>query len=164
MSQQTSDTKVLSRRRLMVFLAIVLALLAVFLYLAWRQRQFGRAWVTLGDDIRVAVEVADTDETRRQGLSGRDALTADSGMLFLFARPDRFGFWMKEMKFSIDIIWIRGSEIVDLTTDVPPPAPGGALQTYFPRYPIDRVLEVPAGFCREHGLRTGMTVKVEAGI
>lgn len=152
----------LSRRRLMVCLAIVLAMIAVFLYLVWRQRQFGHAQVTLGENLRIAVEVAETDPTRRLGLSGREALAPDRGMVFLFDRADRFGFWMKEMKFSIDIIWIRDGEIVDLITDVQPAAPGEEMVTYFPRFTADRVLEVPAGFCREHGLRTGMTVRVEA--
>lgn len=133
----------------------LIALAAIFMALS--QKAFASGSVVIDDRIRVGVEVAATPLAREKGLSGVDRLLPDRGMLFVFQRPDVYAFWMKDMKFPIDILWISGDELVDMTTDVPVPQPGEELATYFPRFPVDRVLEVPAGFAREKGLRTGMT-------
>jgi len=82
--------------------------------------------------------------------------------LFLFPVESQYAFWMKEMLFPIDILWIRDGVIEDMTVDVLVPSPdGGELIRYFPIVPVDTVLEVPAGFAARHGLRTGMAVTVE---
>lgn len=126
--------------------------------LAVMQTRFETGYVEIGDGIKVAVTVADNPTTREKGLSGKEGLAADEGMLFIFDRADRYAFWMKEMRFAIDILWIKDDVIADMTTDVAPSAPGDELPMYFPRVPVDRVLEVPAGFARRHGLSTGMAV------
>ena len=54
-----------------------------------------------------SVDIADTSEERAQGLSGREALLSDEGMLFIFGESSTHSFWMKEMKFPIDIIFTR---------------------------------------------------------
>lgn len=136
---------------------LCISLVACF-FVAWSQRTYATGTVVIGDGLMVKVDVASTTKTREKGLSGREKLDPDQGMLFVFLRPDVYTFWMKDMKFPIDILWIRDQELVDITTDVPLPAPGEALPHYFPLFPADKVLEVPAGFARTHGLRTGMTV------
>jgi uncharacterized protein len=105
--------------------------------------------VTLGEGIRVSVEVARTPAARARGLSGHAPLGEDEGMLFLFDEADRYGFWMKDMLFPIDIIWIRDG-VVD-----------GALPSYAPREPADTVLEVRAGFAADRGVVPGLSVGVE---
>lgn len=55
---------------------------------------------------KIRVDIADTVVTRTQGLSGRTSLAETDGMLFVFENADRYGFWMKDMNFAIDIIWI----------------------------------------------------------
>jgi uncharacterized membrane protein (UPF0127 family) len=128
-------------------------------YLIFRQSRFSQGTVTLGDDIKVKVDIANTDRTRERGLSGREGLREGEGMLFLFPEASRYGFWMKEMRFPIDIVWIRKGEVVDFTTDVPPPSPGQTeLPSYFPISAVDAVLEVQAGFAQRNGLRAGMAV------
>src|SRR3989338_5701660 len=57
-------------------------------------------------DQAVRVTVADTPESRERGLSGRDGLASDEGMLFVFQNDGYHTFWMKDMLFSIDIIWL----------------------------------------------------------
>ncbi|MAE97145.1 MAG: hypothetical protein CL910_21050 [Deltaproteobacteria bacterium] len=113
--------------------------------------------VTIGMH-RVRAEVADTLALRRRGLSGRRDLPPGRGMLFPYAPPTRPSFWMPDMHFPIDIVWIRDGRIVDLHVDVPhevrPPLP-----TYQPSVPIDWVLEVPAGTARELGWRIGDPVE-----
>ncbi len=50
--------------------------------------------------------VSDTDALREQGLSGRSELKAGQAMIFIFDKPDNLGFWMKDMRFSIDMLWL----------------------------------------------------------
>src|SRR5512136_601336 len=69
--------------------------------------------------VRFEVEVAQTPGTREKGLSGRTGLVDGQGMLFVFDKPDRYMFWMKDMLFPIDIIYIRGGRIVDMALDLP---------------------------------------------
>ena len=52
------------------------------------------------------VDIADTDYLLQKGLSGRSLIFNDKGMLFAFKKPDTYGFWMKDMLFAIDILWI----------------------------------------------------------
>ena len=104
-----------------------------------------------GETLRVTV--AATEMTRKQGLSGRAGLANDEGMLFIFPRDGTYSFWMKDMRFSIDIIWISaGGRIVYITPDVSPATyPEDFVSPTLARY----VLEVPAGFTGAHGVRVG---------
>lgn len=155
-SPKTMTTK---QTLLAVVFAVVIGI-AGFGY--WRQQSMYDGTVTLDDRITVSVEVAANTRSRERGLSGREALASNEGMLFLFEDADTYSFWMKDMKFPIDIIWIQGDEVVDITIDAQPPAmPGEQPQSFFPRVAVDRVLEVPAGFAKAHGLRTGMEVAVK---
>lgn len=52
------------------------------------------------------LEIADTPQERKQGLSGRKNLATSTGLLFVFDQPGTYGFWMKDMNFPIDIIWL----------------------------------------------------------
>ncbi|MFA6603935.1 MAG: DUF192 domain-containing protein [Patescibacteria group bacterium] len=150
----------MSRNKLVFSLTMLLVMLAVAGFVAWQQRTFARAEVVIDERIKIAADVASTPATREKGLSGREALGAAEGMLFIFGRADRYAFWMKDMRFAIDILWIKGDEIVDITTDVPPAAVGAPLERYFPMSPIDKVLEVSAGFAARHGLRTGLKLTI----
>src|SRR3989304_6446445 len=58
----------------------------------------------------INVEIAQTEAEREQGLSGHKPLADDEGMLFIFDKPGYHGFWMKDMLFSIDIIWISADK------------------------------------------------------
>ena len=112
------------------------------------------------DGASVTAEVADDEASRQRGLSGRDSLDPDAGMLFLLP-GDSPSFWMKGMRFPIDIVWIKGARVVDVTADVPPPAgTNEALATYSPDRPANRVLEVNAGWAARHGVERGDRVRV----
>jgi hypothetical protein len=109
---------------------------------------------------RIEVEVADTPERRSRGLSGRSRLAEGRGMVFPYARAERYGFWMQGMHFDIDIVWIRGDRIVDVSSRVPHDPPG-ELPVYRPREPADLVLEVPSGTAEGLGWRIGDRVTVD---
>jgi uncharacterized membrane protein (UPF0127 family) len=139
---------------------VIAVVLAAAVILGFRQVAFAHGTVVIDGKVNVRVSVASNDRSRERGLSGRKSLAADEGMLFLFDRPDTFAFWMKEMLFPIDILWISGTTVADMTTDVPIPVPGERLPLYSPRVPVDKVLEVPAGFARAHGLKVGMPMDI----
>ena len=102
------------------------------------------------NDVIINIELADTHEKRRQGLSGRVALPERNGMLFLFDKPDLYSFWMKDMQFPHDIIWIdKNYRIADITKNIPPDSFPQAFQ---PRKPVQYVLEVNAGFAEKNNI------------
>jgi uncharacterized membrane protein (UPF0127 family) len=112
----------------------------------------------------VEVEVARTPEARQQGLSGRERLEPGTGMLFLHGDPGIHFYWMKDMNFAIDMVWIRDDRIVEVTHDARPAPRDRAdadLALYAARKPYDKVLEVPAGYARAHGFEAGATVAIE---
>jgi hypothetical protein len=109
-------------------------------------------------DVPLNVEVADTPEKRTQGLSGRDSIKPIQGMLFVFDRPDYYGFWMKDMQFPIDIIWISADlKVVGITTGL---LPSSYPKTYEPPEPILYALETPRYFSESFGIKTGDSVEI----
>ncbi len=121
-----------------------------------------------GPMVRVAevvfpVELAVEPEDRFQGLSGRAFLDSGTGMLFVFEEEDRLRFWMREMEFSLDIIWIDAEcRVVDISENVPAPDPGtplDALPRYSPDAPARYVLEINGGESAARGLGAGDPVE-----
>ncbi len=112
------------------------------------------------DDTAINADVADTPAARQAGLSGRQSLDPNSGMLFVFQDPKIYQFWMKGMHFSLDFIFIRSGKVVDILSNVPFPADPNAtdLPVYAPTIPIDMMLEVNAGFANAHNIKIGDTV------
>jgi len=120
-----------------------------------------RAEVKINGQIFVADVVRDPQD-RAQGLAGRERLAVNEGMLFLFEDEGEYGFWMKGMKFPIDIIWIRDNAIVAIDEYVfpEPDVPDSERTVYLPPEPVDGVLEVGAGRARSLRAETGDPVKM----
>jgi hypothetical protein len=116
--------------------------------------------------ITIPVEVAKTDIQRRVGLSNQDSLPEGEGMFFVFTQKDiKPPFWMKDMRFAIDILWINDNEIVQIDKNVQPPEPGTTddkLILYIPNQPIDYVLEVTTGFAEKYNINVGDTVDLSS--
>lgn len=114
-----------------------------------------RALIQVGD-YQMTVEVVNSPESVTLGLSGRDEIGAD-GMLFVLPERSVARFWMKDMRFDLDMVWIDNWRIIGVTQRVPAPAEGTATKS-LPIYPspekVTAVLEVPAGYAQEHGLET----------
>jgi uncharacterized membrane protein (UPF0127 family) len=113
-------------------------------------------------DITIPVETASGVHQIARGLSGRDSLQQDSGMLFLFDRKYYYNFWMRGMRFPIDIAMIDNGEIVDAFESVQPPRDStpSRLAKYSPSVPVDVVLEVNAGFLDRNGINVGDKVEI----
>jgi len=111
--------------------------------------------VLLGD-VTIHVDVAQTEKEKEQGLSGIEVLPQNEGKLFIFDVPDTYGIWMKEMRFPIDIIWIDSSfSIVSIKTKA---LPESYPAVFMPEKPAQYVLEVNAGFAKQHMLEVGSKV------
>jgi uncharacterized membrane protein (UPF0127 family) len=107
--------------------------------------------------VRLTVDLAKTPSEWEQGLSGRASMPEDRGMLFVFDRESPWGFWMKDMRFPLDIIWFDSSRrVVHIEQDLPPCSPQGC-PVYVPLANALYVLEVNAGFVEAHGINLGDT-------
>ncbi|MEK7653125.1 MAG: DUF192 domain-containing protein [Patescibacteria group bacterium] len=111
-------------------------------------------FISIGDK-QIKAELAVSDEEKVKGLSGRSGLCADCGLLFVYDGYFIPNFWMKEMRFPIDIIWIRDEMVVGFDKNVPPPQEGEPLATYQPKTFVNYVLEVPANFVDKNDLKIG---------
>lgn len=106
----------------------------------------------------IQVTIADTPEKRMQGLSGHAELAENEGMLFVFAEDGRYSFWMKDMKFSIDVLWISADgTIVDIAQNVSPDTyPASYTSKADARY----VLELRAGWVQARNVSIGDRVGI----
>lgn len=144
---------VLARKRQGIFYAFVALWVALFflplLYLAQLEPR-----ARIGN-LRLDLEYADTLDERRTGLSGRDNLPTDRGMLFVFEEPDRYGFWMKDMQFPLDILWLdENYAVVHIEKNVPPEGSEPS-RTYTPPVPALYVLEINAGYSDAYDISVG---------
>ncbi len=106
----------------------------------------------LMSNITLTVELAETQAQWSQGLSGRDSMSSDHGMLFIFNHESKWGFWMKDMKFPLDIIWFSSDrKVVYIKQNLLPCSPDNC-PVFTP--PVDAlyVLEVNAGFVETHNI------------
>ena len=106
----------------------------------------------------LTAEVADTKSSRELGLSGRTQIRDNEGLLFVFDAPGRYGFWMKDMLFPIDILWINQNGIVvEIERNA---TPESYPKTYMNASPATYVLEMAANKAEEQGLYIGSKVKI----
>ena len=103
------------------------------------------------------VSVADTKYLLEKGLSGQESLSDNEGMFFIFDKPDKYGFWMKEMKFSIDIIWIDSNfQVIHIEKSL---SPATYPKIFYPPAKASYVLEIRAGQSNKVNLKIGDSVK-----
>ena len=110
----------------------------------------------------LTIDVVDTPAERERGLSGRKELCWECGMFFIFENKQIYTFWMPEMYFDIDIIWISDIKVVDITYGAKKPDPANfenPKEIYRPKVPIDKVLEVNSGWVKEKGIEVGDEIK-----
>lgn len=116
------------------------------------------------NNLEITAEVATTPQTRSKGLAGRENLAPNSGMLFVFETDNRYKFWMKDVKFPLDIIWIgKDKRIVDISPNAQPEpdVPDNLLRIYQSAIPVKYVLEVLGGTAVAANLRIGDLVESE---
>lgn len=146
------------------FLFLFLMLLSSVAYkeienvLAQEQKQNQTGLVTVGG-VNLITSLSTTPDAQSKGLAIRDSLNENEGMLFIFETPQKYSFWMKDMKFPIDIIWInQDGKIVHIEKNLPPcvfllPCP-----SYAPNDDSLYVLEVVSNFTNKFDINVGDSV------
>jgi uncharacterized protein len=107
----------------------------------------------------VLADVAITDEDQIKGLSIKDQMNENEGMLFVYDEPSQQSFWMKDMKFPIDIIWLNGTgSVIHIEENLRPCVSSLECPTFSPSENAQYVLETVAGFVQKHHLKIGTDV------
>ncbi len=150
-----------------IVLAVILLLVAAAIpfsqnYLKNNRLPFSKTATAKIDNQTFRLYSTDSDKDKEVGLSNRNNMPQDYGMLFTFAAPDYYSFWMRDMKFPIDIIFIRDNRIVTIHSSVQPPkSKDDSLTIYKPEEPANAVLEINAGLTQKYGFKKGDEVKIE---
>ncbi len=104
------------------------------------------------------VDTATTPAQWEEGLSGRSPLSPETGMLFIFNKPDNYGFWMKDMNFPLDIVWISTDlHVIHIEKNL---SPQTYPTVYYPNAPAKFVLEILAGQTDANNIKIGDLVKI----
>lgn len=116
--------------------------------------------ITVGER-ELQVDLATTPPQQSLGLGFRNGLEPGTGMLFVFDQSSPRTFWMRGMRFCLDIIWIENNQIVGAAENACPD-PEGTTDPMRARYssgePVRYVLEVPSGWMADHGYGPGTPV------
>lgn len=143
-----------------IIAAVCAAVIVIFIAASAISQQLNNyPELTIGKN-KISVELALTEEQRAQGLSGRDSLDSGKGMLFVYDGYYIPKFWMKDMKFPIDIIWIKDDVVAGAARNLPPEG-SDPQQTYEPLTFVNYALEVPAGYVDAHQIRIGDKVEIK---
>ena len=133
-----------------IIFSIAILFLSIFLYFHF----FSFKKVNLNGYIFKA-ELAASDAKRTEGLSKRKDICENCAMLFIFEKPGEYSFWMKDTRFSLDIIWILNNEIAYIANDIP----ADSKESLEPPVLADKVLEINGGLAEKYGLKVGDEVK-----
>ena len=116
------------------------------------------SWTVLRiGEVLLSVELADDQEKRIAGLSGREGLADDQGMLFLHQSSDRHVYSMRGMRFPLDFVFINQGRVVDFQEKVAADFAGEISG----REAYDAILELPAGWVEKNGLQIGDRISAE---
>ena len=117
------------------------------------------AIVTTSTGEKIPVEVADTLKKRSLGLSNRPSLKKGWGMLFVFEERKPHRFWMKDMRFPLDIIWLDNHRIVHINHNAEPASSDDEPEVMTSPVPVNFVLEIAAGRAAKLRLKKGQQMK-----
>lgn len=151
------------KKIIIFFLLFLLLTLFIFALLFIVFRDTKRATpIAIIDGHQFSISIAKSDSEKTLGLSNKKSLPVNEGMLFPFAKAGDYAFWMKDMRFSIDIIFIANHHIVTIFSHVPYPQNATThLPEYKPTSPADTVLEINAGLSQKYMFREGDSVIIQ---
>lgn len=145
-----------------LFFIIGLVIISVVVFIIALQAEapgYTSAVVTFNTNVDFSVAIADNNNKRQQGLSGVQSLKYNEGMLFVFDTVDYHQFWMKDMLFPLDFVWIdQNWNVADITENV---LPGTYPQIFTPKVPVQYVLEIPAGSVEKFGITIDTKVSIQ---
>lgn len=151
----------MKKRITFLLLLVLISTIIAFIFVYYSQVEIvvprNSFYLTI-NNIKIDLSIADTPLKQTQGLSYQKNLEKNVGMLFIFPDKRVRNFWMKNMNFSLDIIWIDDNKIVKIDTNLLPEGEQPK-NSYSSILPIDHVLEVNAGFCKSNKIYVGDTVQ-----
>ncbi len=157
MEKDETNVKKIGKWSVVVFLGA-----AAFLY-AWNRLYWPKVTLEIGNatSSTVHVLVAKSMYQQYRGLGKRDTIAPYDGMIFPFLLYGRQGIVMRDMRFPIDIIWLRDGVVIDLAQNTPlePGAHEGEYRVYLPRDESNAVLELPAGKAADLGIGIGTKIR-----
>lgn len=118
--------------------------------------------ITVGDT-PLTVDLALEQDEQSLGLGYRNGLAPGTGMLFMFPTAEPHTFWMKGMRFCLDIVWIEAERITGAAESVcpdPPRTEDADRERFSSGQPVSLVLEVPAGWLADNGYGEGTEVRI----
>lgn len=140
--------------RFFKYLIIFIAIIGFFAFLNQKDEPIFQK-IKIGDAI-INAEIADAPAKQTKGLSGRNELGKNNGMLFIYDKPGFHSIWMKNMKFPIDIIWIdENKKIIGTENEVKPES---YPKSFEPPLPVKYTLETNSGFVKKYGVEIGKIV------
>ena len=144
-----------------LFLALAMAVAVIifgYYFIQALRQQNLKAEVMIKNQ-QYQVEMVKTPIKMAEGLSGRNELATNSGMLFVYDNEQKRDFWMNKMNFDLDIIFIDDSRVVDFVT-LKKPESSNKIPKYTNLKPANFVLEIPAGEAKKLGLKIGDMVEI----
>lgn len=115
----------------------------------------------LVNDKTFIVKVAKSEKDKQVGLSKTKVIAENQGMLFVFDDADYHSFWMKDMNFPIDIIYIRDDKVTTVIENAKPETNEQDLEIYQPDEASDKVLEINAGVAKKYNIKKDTQIKIE---
>lgn len=143
-----------NRYKLLIFFSLVIILLIIVPI--YRSKTQSNLQTAIINDKPIKVTVADTPQLRDQGYSNHPPISYNEGMLFVFPYLGNYTFWMKDMLFDLDFVYIRNNKVVYTIEQVPAPINNNGQVVYLTSpEQFNKLLEVKAGFVKKTGLKVG---------
>lgn len=154
----------ISKKKYQIIVIIVLLFifaLGIYLFYATNyldnNHRVNEKYSVLINNNKISIEVAATPSQQYRGLSNRESLCADCGMLFVFRDKTEQIFVMRNMKFPLDIVFIEDDKIINIESNLSPEGESPKHE-YRSLAPANRVLELPGGYATRNNIKVGDTL------
>ncbi len=148
-------------KTLLFLVSVLIFVLIVAVYRGKSQKEQSTQ-TTIINKTPIKVTVADTDSERTQGYSNHPPISYNEGMLFIFPFRGNYTFWMKDMLFDLDFIYIRSDHIVDIIENVKAPSNNNGEIVYVTSpEPFEKILEVKSGFIKKNKIKVGDRIQTK---
>jgi uncharacterized membrane protein (UPF0127 family) len=148
-----------NKNKIYIFVAIIVVVICLFSWYSYvfaPIRDLSKVKTVQIGSATIDVKLALTPAEQVQGLSGQASLATNTGMFFIFEYPSNWNIWMKDMNFSIDVLWIADDfKVSDIVENM---APASYPNAYTSHMPVRYVLEVLAGTVKSNGITVGQNV------
>lgn len=153
-------SKDITMKKIIFFSIIFITTIIIISVIRRPQTSSSRQTIQIGSQ-EISVEIAKSISEISKGLGQRDTLGSD-GMLFVMPLRIIPSFWMKDMHFDLDFVWIDSNTVIDLTENVSAQRgdPDSMLRIYSPKSPATHVLEMKAGEVQKRGIKVGDAVQL----